>query len=172
VHGAYKTGLQKTKWELEDFLRSLSNLFKESPARRGDYTKITGSSLFPMTFCSIRWIKNAPVSERAIKILPNLRKFVDEVKKNSDYTEPTCKPFLKLAIALKDKFLPAKLAFFHSLATDFEPFLTEFQSDAPLAPFLYSTLTLLLRTCLVRFVKEEVLSSTELHLIDVFQKKG
>ena len=42
--------------------------------------------------------------------------------------------------ALKDKLLPAKLAFLKSLAEDVEPFLRDYQCDLPMAPFLFEAL--------------------------------
>ena len=48
VHGALRKGFEETGWKLERLLRSLSYLFEDSPARRQDYTEITGSSVFPL----------------------------------------------------------------------------------------------------------------------------
>ena len=42
MHSAFKTGAQSTKWEISSFLSSLYYLFKDSPARREDFQKITG----------------------------------------------------------------------------------------------------------------------------------
>ena len=52
VHGAFRSGESKTKWEIDTLLKALHNLFDESPAKREDYTKITGSDIFPLPFCS------------------------------------------------------------------------------------------------------------------------
>ena len=46
VHGAFRTGVQKTKWGIDSILQALYNLFPNSPAKREDYTKITGSKVF------------------------------------------------------------------------------------------------------------------------------
>ena len=50
VHGAFKHGSDTTGWELEKFFSSIFQLFKDTPARRDDYTKATGSSLFALKF--------------------------------------------------------------------------------------------------------------------------
>nr|CAD7266391.1 unnamed protein product [Timema shepardi] len=73
-------GIKATDWKLVEFLRALYNLWKAVPARRADYIAITGSTLFPLKFCAIRWLENAKVAERAFIILPNVLKFVNEVK--------------------------------------------------------------------------------------------
>ncbi|XP_043468991.1 uncharacterized protein LOC122503272 [Leptopilina heterotoma] len=168
VNGAFKTGIKKTEWNLDAFLRASYNLFKQVPARRGDFVKITGCKEFPLKFCQVRWTENSKVARRIENILPHLIKYVDHAK--STKKEPTCNSFTIVADALTDKLLPAKLSFFRSLAEDLEPFLTEFQSDAPLAPFLFDSLTLMLKNCMTRFVKEDVILKTRLHKIDVLKK--
>ena len=50
VHGAFRTGVQKTKWSIDGILRALYNLFNDSPAKREDYKTITGSDIFPLQF--------------------------------------------------------------------------------------------------------------------------
>ena len=51
VHGAFRTGVKKTNWNLEVLLRALHSYFSESPAKREDYIQVTGSNKFPFTFC-------------------------------------------------------------------------------------------------------------------------
>lgn len=55
--------------------------------------------------------------------------------------------------------LHAKLAFFKSLADDVKPFLREFQSDAPLVPFLHSALCQMLKHVLERSMKPKAIES-------------
>nr|CAD7256061.1 unnamed protein product [Timema shepardi] len=47
----------------------------------------------------------------------------------------------------------------HSVAIMVEPFLIQFQSDAPLAPFLYEALISLMKSLMKRFVKSDKLDS-------------
>ena len=61
--------------------------------------------------------------------------------------------------AMEDKLLKAKHLFWISLAQDFQPFLTSYQADRPLVPFLSSDLEALLRVIMGRFVKEGVMTS-------------
>ena len=58
---------------------------------------------------------------------------------------------------LLEPFLKAKLCFFVSIAKDLESFLTEYQTDKPMIPFLYESLKNLLNRLLQRFVKPEIL---------------
>lgn len=59
--------------------------------------------------------------------------------------------------ALKDRTLRAKLAFFISSASSVEPFLREFQCDAPMAPFLLEELSSLIRSVMGKVLKPECL---------------
>ena len=47
VHGAFQDGCKAAGWTVQQTLSSLYWLFKDSPARRDDYSKVTGSSVFP-----------------------------------------------------------------------------------------------------------------------------
>ncbi|KAM7281494.1 hypothetical protein ISCGN_006217 [Ixodes scapularis] len=61
VSGAFKAGHAATHWDLVVFLCGSYNLFKCVPARRADYIHFTGSALFALKFCSVRWLKNSKV---------------------------------------------------------------------------------------------------------------
>ena len=50
-------------------LKALHNLFIESPAKREDLVKLTGTETFPLPFCGHRWLENKQVAERALEIV-------------------------------------------------------------------------------------------------------
>ena len=54
VCGAVRTGVQKKMWGIDSILQALYNLFPNSPAKREDYTKITGSKVFLLPFSGTR----------------------------------------------------------------------------------------------------------------------
>lgn len=167
VNCAFKAGFVCTEWKLIDFLRALYNLFKDVPARRALYTSLTASELFPKKFCAIRWVENSSVAQRALDILPFVVKFVTAVEKDKKLM-PLCNSFKIVAEFTKDPLLPAKLSFFKALASDIEPFLTEFQSDVPLVPFLHSALSIVIHDQMQYIVKPDVLkSSAFIHKLDV-----
>nr|CAD7570004.1 unnamed protein product [Timema californicum] len=106
---------------------------------------------------SPKWLQNIEVAERAETILPNVVAYVNEsiaAKK-----APNCRSFHIISTSVKDKLLAPKLAFFQSVAIMVEPFLIQFQSDAPLAPFLYEALISLMKSLMKRFVKSDKLDS-------------
>lgn len=65
--------------------------------------------------------------------------------------------FATVVEAMKDPFLAAKLHFFSSLASQFEPFLRRFQHEKPMIPFLHGFLISLVTDTLKRFVKASVM---------------
>ena len=72
VHGAFRTGMKQTGWGIDLLLKSLYSHLHETPARREDYTKMTGSQVFPLQFCGHRWLEDKRVAERAVEMWPSL----------------------------------------------------------------------------------------------------
>ena len=58
VHGAFHSGMLKTSWGIGSVLKALHNLFSESPAKRKDFIKLTGTEIFPLPFCGHKWLEN------------------------------------------------------------------------------------------------------------------
>ena len=50
VHGSLQYGHEAAGWSVNSQLRALYNLFKDSPARRSQYTSVTSSTVFPSNF--------------------------------------------------------------------------------------------------------------------------
>ena len=51
IHGAFKTGFEKSAWKIKKILKGAYYVFHDSPAKREDYTTKTGSTQFPQYFC-------------------------------------------------------------------------------------------------------------------------
>jgi hypothetical protein len=169
IHGAFQSGHKAAGWTVNELLRSMYGLFKDSPARRADYISETGSTSFPKKFCQVRWVENSETANRAIEIFPHVRKYVEEAKKLPNNT--TCN---NIRSACADPLAVAKLSFFASIASLFEPFLKKYQTDQPMMPFLHDDMAQLLRTLLQRFIKQSVMkdadSSYKLIKIDLASK--
>lgn len=156
INGAYKTAHNKINWKLNDFLRALYRLFKNYPSRRGVYKQITNSSVFPKKFCAVRWTENSSVIQRCLEMLPHLRQYVSEVKNKA----PDSGNFLHVKNVLtEDKTLEAKLHFSSMIASELEEFLTLFQRNDPLLPFLHQEVFLLMKNLASRFVKKSILDN-------------
>ncbi|KAH8027309.1 hypothetical protein HPB51_004221 [Rhipicephalus microplus] len=116
-----------------------------------------GSILFPLKFCSVRWLENGKALARALQVLPNVVKYVEHVKKEKKL--PACGSYAHVETAVKDEMLPVKLAFMLSVSEELEPFLAEFQTEKPMLPFLATALDGLLRSLLGRIVLKEKLDA-------------
>ena len=83
VHNAFRNALEATEWKIAKLLSAAYYLFKDSPARREDFTTVTDSNEFPLKFCSHRWVENVTTLKRMLSMLINLRKYInaDETKK-------------------------------------------------------------------------------------------
>ena len=131
IHNAFKAGIKASGLDVQEYLTSIYWLFKDSPARRDDFTTLTSSTVFPLSYCGHRWLENVPCLERGIEILPYLKIYVEKVK-----PKPSCKSFQNLKDLLGDLLMETKLKAVLSIARTMSPFLKKFQGDAPLLPFL------------------------------------
>ena len=137
VHNSFKTGATAAEWKVEALLSSLYYLFKDSPARREDFAKVSGSTRLPLKFVNHRWLENETVCERALELWEDILKYV-KAAESKEITKPGNKSYETVVEASKDKLIRAKLQFFKCVAGQIQPFLATFQSDKPLTPFLSS----------------------------------
>lgn len=164
IHGAFKTGANATGWKLDNLLRSLYYLFNESPARRADYTAITDSEIFPLQFCSTRWIEDVNVAQRAVEIWGNICKYIGPLSNAPKSKRPKSASFATVVKAVNDPLTLAKLNVFISTAKRFMPFLEGFQTDKPLVPFLsqemYGVLSDILKKIIQRSIFDKCTQSS------------
>lgn len=150
VNGAYKTGHSKAKWLVNDFLRNIYYFFYKFPSRRAAYKKFGKSEVFPKKFCAVRWLENIDCLKRAVECIEPLKLYVAGVQKKP----PDSTVFHKMKNGLTDKFLRAKIFFMISIAEELQSFLTVFQSNSPLFPFLYREIMRLIYNVGNRFLTE------------------
>ncbi|GBL84560.1 hypothetical protein AVEN_99516-1 [Araneus ventricosus] len=154
-----------------EYLRALYNLFKDVPAHRGTYTEFSGSKIFPKKFCSIRWLENSDIAQRAIEILPDVILYVNSVKGDKK-RRPSSSSFKIVAENITDPLLTAELEFLISLTSEVEPFLREYQTDDPMIPFLHTDITTVMKSVMSRFVRPDILSATPIMRIDLNDAKN
>ena len=58
IHNSFKSGATASGWDVSSLLSSLYYLFKDAPARREDYRRITENSFLPLKFCGHRWLES------------------------------------------------------------------------------------------------------------------
>ncbi|KAL0146888.1 hypothetical protein M9458_057827 [Cirrhinus mrigala] len=154
MHNSIKAGFGV--WQVEKLLKALHFLFHCAPARRQDYSLVTKSIKFPLPFCGHRWLENLPALERAIEIWPSVVTYVDQVKLKK-LPNPGSSSCDTVAEARMDPLTLPKLHYFMSISLNFQPFLTKYQTDVPMIPFLCKDLEDLVRSLLWHFIKRDVL---------------
>ncbi|XP_070398050.1 uncharacterized protein [Nothobranchius furzeri] len=172
LHNACKGGF--SVWQLEKVLKAMHVLFHNVPARREDFITLTASAKFPLAFCSHRWLENLPVAERALEMWASLTMYLDAVRTRK-LPNPGTASFDTLETAQKDPLILAKLHFYIAVTRTFAPFLTRYQTDEPVMPFLATDLAELMKSVLRRFVKREILkdiSPLQLVKLDVGDKNN
>lgn len=88
-------------------------LFHNSPARKGDFIEANSKTKnveFPASFCATRWVENANVAKVGRSLIPNLKNYVDFVRKNK--IEPKNTSYQNMVECLEDPMLEVRLAFF------------------------------------------------------------
>ena len=169
VHGGLQNGTNESGWKLGHLMRSLWQLFHNTPARRDDFVKLTGSTVFPLKFCPHRRVDN--LAERAFQMWPNIKKHVLSFRATPLQTAS----YAAIKEACEDPLTVTQLEFFISVGKQLQPFLLKFQTDAPMAPFLGQSLKDLFLTLMGCFIKKDVLEQADsypkLAALDPCEKK-
>lgn len=156
MHNAVKAAVTETGWDLHKILSSLHTLFDDVPARRADYESCTGQSLYGVNFCAHRWVENVPACERAVEVYPHVAKYVAKVAKK-EVKNPGTKSFDVIKDWTKDPFGIAKMTFIPFAVRHVNSFLTIYQTDAPMVPFMFDDLHNVLRSTMRCFVKADLI---------------
>ena len=162
AHRAFELGADATNWKLDDIFKSLYKLFKKAGGWRTDYKSITGSKIFPFSFCKTRWLDDKIVADRAIEIWPNIKIFcqVWQLGPKSKCPDSRCYRVVRDAVA--DYLVLVKIHFFSYLASLMLPFLTLYQSTQPVVAFMDEDISCLVIKLLCIFMKDGVVSNLSL----------
>ena len=153
VHNAVKAAFEKgCDWNIGKFLRALYLLFHDVPARRAEYESVNKNVAYPLNYCHHRWLENVKPAKRAAEIIPQLKSYIAAVAAKK-VTKPSCASYDYVILFLKDPLARAKLLFFVSMCHPIEKYLTNFQTDKPMAPKIQSEITSMLNQLVKRFVK-------------------
>lgn len=79
-----------------------------------------------------------------------------------DRNAPTSQSYVLVNNLIHDPLLPTKLAFFHSIGSEFEAHLREYQTDVLLISFLFDDLTDLMLRVMKRFILKDNLKKNPL----------
>ena len=160
VHDAFKHGVDASGWTVDEFLKSVYWLLKDTPARRADYARAVNDDNYtiPLRFCKTRWTENVPVVQRIVKMLPQLRQYIAAVDAKS-VPNPKTKSYDTVKDSCNDPLIEAKLAFYEFIGMHIQSFLTVYQTDQPMIPFLASDLFQMAKGLMEVIIKPDIMKS-------------
>ena len=163
IHGAFQTGATTTCWNIKGTLKAIYKLLHDSPARRADYISVTGSTLFPFSFCATRWVEDKKVADRTVEIWVNTCKIIDAWQKLAPSKRPKCKSYTTVVTAVNGQLATIKLQFFSFIAMTLQlcnmTFLELYQSDFPMIPNMFDDIINIVKTLMKLFIKADVVDS-------------
>ena len=110
-------------------------------------------------FCETRWVDGRLVDYRAIGFWPSFIKRVAYWESLNRSRRPQIKPYERLVECYSDLFVPTKLHFFSFVADIFEPYLTHFQTDAPMVPFIFNELSAIFKKLVGLLFKKDAIAN-------------
>ena len=146
VHNALKAMeppkiIEDKAFNVGEFLTNVFRLFQDCPARREEYTIVTGSSDFPQSFAMHRWADNIRAAKRGLDMLTPLTDFCKAVdNKTKGVTKIDTQKYKIVKDFVNSTFARVKLLFFIDMCESIENFLVTFQCDRPMVPFLVKEL--------------------------------
>ncbi|XP_027140125.1 uncharacterized protein LOC113746890 [Larimichthys crocea] len=156
LHNSFREGCKTTGWDIEHTLSSLYWLFHDCPARHEDFVTATGCSTVMLKFCKHRWLENVTVTDRALKLWPYVQIYVERVLRG-ELPNPKTKSFETVKNSTKDCLFIPKVMIFNSIAREITPFLTLYQTDKPMLPFLSEDMLQLMKGLMGRFCNDKSL---------------
>ena len=122
------------------------------------------NSLLIIFYLIYSWVEDLPVAERLLSIWNDIKKLIKFWKSLPKSKRPSCKSYNHLMNAVSDILMPAKIQFFCFIAGIMQPFLTKYQSDKPVIPYLYSDILKLIKKLMQLIVKPDLLEKCESYL--------
>ena len=164
IHNGFSKGVKVIDFDLEQFIVNINSFFKLSSARREDYSKLEGVTQLPPHFSlkhsSTRWVTLKKVTVQILEQWENLTEyFLNFLPKQPNFRFKNDlqenKRYQRIKEKLEDELTQPYLAFIAFVSQDFESFLVQFQSDAPLIHLLFLKMKQLVFNLMTKFVKKD-----------------
>lgn len=168
VHNCFHKALDGLPLDVDEFAADLFGFFKASAARKEDLKELEKllecEEKFLLRHVDSRWLTLGPVVARIISIYPALEeyflKFLPKEKSSWKKLQNNAR-YRRISSVLKDPTTLVYLNFVLAISLDFQKYLSLFQTEGPIVHLMYSEMNLLLRTIMLRFLKEEIVGSAE-----------
>ena len=98
-----------------------------------------------------------PVTERLLTIWNDITKLVKYWEALPKAKRPSSKSYMNVKMAVADDLIPAELKFFCFIAEIVKPYLTKYQTDKSMVPYLYHDIVRIIRRLMQLIVKPEIL---------------
>ena len=176
VHTAFRKGIKKLDFDVDEFFHDIHFFFKHSSVRREDYASLEETTevaaRYALQHSETRWLSMKFVAVRIMQQWKNLEeyflKFLPQ-QSNFKHAVATTARYKRICAALQNPLSLAYISFCAFSAEAFEDFLVPFQSDEPKVHLLYPSMCKLISNLMQKFIRKKVLSSvyTENLLIDI-----
>ncbi|XDV39420.1 hypothetical protein PO909_008670 [Leuciscus waleckii] len=123
---------------------TITSFFSPPSTSTDDFVTATGCSTSMLKFCKHRWVENLSVAERGMQLWPHVKRYVEMVGRG-ELPNPKVKSFEEVKNRCADPLFTVKVGIFISIAREIEPFLTMYQTDQPMLPFLAEDMTRLIK---------------------------
>ena len=112
-------------------------------------------------FCPAHWIEGKPVAERGIVVWENFVKVKSHWEGLCKSSRPPVKSYETLVNYYRDPLIPIKMQFFSFLAGILRPYLTIFQTDNPMVPYIRGELETILNQLLPLIFRKDALDKAD-----------
>ena len=162
VHNSFRKGVTSLKFDIDQYAIDIHFFFKMSAARRADYKDVVAVTNvvaeYVQKHSATRWVTVRKVVVRLIEQHRNLCHYFLTFLPTTKYFKASVQNtqrYLRITKMLNDEDTIRYLAFIAYFATDFELFLTVFQSMKPKIYILYSEMEKLLFIVMSKFVRSK-----------------
>ena len=121
----------------------------------------TGCYNLHVHFCGTSWVEDKMVTEKLIKLWPNMIKVFDFWNILCKPKQPCSKSYENTKKGIEDPLTMAKLHFLSFVARLLQPFLKVFQGDGLMIPFLCNNIRSIYISLLELIVKAKALENVE-----------
>ena len=115
----------------------MRKILLDSCARRDVFKAVNQTDLFPFPFCKTCWVEDKNVAARGTAVWSYMIEFIKYYQSLSQSKWPkNNKSYDLLVQSHTDRLMFAQMRFFHDISKILSKFLTKFQIDNPVMPFL------------------------------------
>ena len=180
MHNAFQNGVTSLNFDVDQYALDIHFFFKLSVSHRADYKSISSvtnsTAQYALKHSTTRWITLRKVVVRLIEQHENLKEYIFTFMPTTASFKTSVKNtpcYIRICNILKNENTLPYLTFIVYFATDFEIFLTKFQSMKPLIYILYIEMHKLLwnNKHQEKQGEKSAVSATGLLLIDSSEKK-